>query len=53
VLYLKRLYTVSLLLAPRSGGRFSYSTKTYQDLWGPTSGIKLAKNVQEMAVCAR
>ena len=26
---------------------------TYQDLWSLTSGIKLAKNVQEMAVCAR
>jgi hypothetical protein len=54
VLYLKRPYTASLLLASSSlGGRFRYSTKTYQDLWSPTSGIKLAKNVQEMAVRAR
>jgi len=33
--------------------RIAAEKPTYQDLWSPTSGIKLAKNVQEMAVCAR
>ena len=39
-----------LFLCTLSGKRQLHA---YQDLWSLTSGIKLAKNVQEMAVCAR